>query len=67
VQDEVIDLLRQRHRLQATQDDDFSVRNLADLTAAKEASVTTLSLLLAAVAAVSLGRGRHRHHEHHAG
>ena len=57
MQDEVIDLLRQRHRLQATQDDDFSVRNLADLTAAKEASVTTLSLLLAAVAAVSLAVG----------
>jgi putative ABC transport system permease protein len=33
------------------------VRNLADLTAAKEASASTLSLLLAAVASVSLGVG----------
>jgi putative ABC transport system permease protein len=54
VQEEVTSLLRQRHRLQAFQDDDFSVRNLADLTAAKEQSVLTLSLLLAAIAGVSL-------------
>jgi putative ABC transport system permease protein len=54
VQEEVTSLLRQRHRLQAFQDDDFSVSNLADLTKAKEQSVSTLSLLLAAVAGVSL-------------
>jgi len=54
VQEEVTSLLRQRHRLQAFQDDDFSVRSLADLTAAKEQSVLTLSLLLAAIAGVSL-------------
>src|SRR5260370_29513944 len=57
VQDEVTSLLRQRHRLQSFQDDDFSVRNLADLTAAREASATTLSLLLAAVAAGPLAVG----------
>jgi putative ABC transport system permease protein len=57
VQDDVTALLRQRHRLQSFQDDDFSVRNLTDLTAAKEASASTLSLLLAAVASVSLGVG----------
>ena len=54
VQEEVTSLLRQRHRLQAFQDDDFSVRSLADMTAAKEQSVSTLSLLLAAIAGVSL-------------
>jgi putative ABC transport system permease protein len=54
VQEEVTSLLRQRHRLQAFQDDDFSVRSLADMTAAKEQSVLTLSLLLAAIAGVSL-------------
>jgi putative ABC transport system permease protein len=54
VQEEVTSLLRQRHRLQAFQDDDFSVSSLADLTKAKEQSVSTLSLLLAAVAGVSL-------------
>jgi putative ABC transport system permease protein len=57
VQDDVTSLLRQRHRLQSLQDDDFSVRNLADLTAAREASASTLSLLLAAVAGVSLAVG----------
>src|SRR6266480_2610223 len=54
VQEEVTSLLRQRHRLQAFQDDDFSVSNLADLTKVKAESVSTLSLLLAAVAGVSL-------------
>jgi putative ABC transport system permease protein len=54
VEEEITSLLRQRHRLQESQDDDFSVRNLADLTAAKARSVSTLSLLLAAVAGVSL-------------
>jgi hypothetical protein len=37
-QDDITDLLRQRHRLTVDQDDDFSVRNIADLTSAKEAS-----------------------------
>ena len=54
VQEEVTSLIRQRHRLQAFQDDDFSVSNLADLTKVKAESVSTLSLLLAAVAGVSL-------------
>jgi putative ABC transport system permease protein len=57
VQDDVTSLLRQRHRLRSFQDDDFSVRNLADVTAAQEASASTLSLLLAAVAGVSLAVG----------
>jgi putative ABC transport system permease protein len=47
-------LLRQRHRLQAGEDDDFTLRNLADLLASQEASSRTLSLLLAAIASVSL-------------
>jgi putative ABC transport system permease protein len=54
VKEEVTSLLRHRHRLQAFQDDDFSVSSLADLTKAKEQSVSTLSLLLAAIAGVSL-------------
>jgi len=47
-------LLRQRHRLQAGADDDFSLRNLAEVMAAQEASSRVLALLLAAVASVSL-------------
>jgi putative ABC transport system permease protein len=50
-------LLRQRHRLQPGQDDDFSVRNLAEIAATREASARTLALLLAAVAGVSLAVG----------
>ncbi|MSP87342.1 MAG: FtsX-like permease family protein [Alphaproteobacteria bacterium] len=48
------DLLRQRHRLQPNDDDDFSLRNLAEIMATREASSRILTLLLAAVASVSL-------------
>ncbi len=47
-------LLRQRHRIQPDQDDDFSVRNLTEIAETVSASANTLSLLLAAVAGVSL-------------
>jgi putative ABC transport system permease protein len=57
VEDEVKTLLRQRHRLQPGQDDDFSIRNLADIAATREASARTLAILLAAVAGVSLAVG----------
>jgi putative ABC transport system permease protein len=53
-EDQVRQLLRQRHRLQPGQDDDFSLRNLAEVAAAQEASSRVLALLLAAVASVSL-------------
>jgi len=52
--DQVRALLRQRHRLQAGADDDFSLRNLAEIMAAQEASSRILTILLAAVASVSL-------------
>jgi putative ABC transport system permease protein len=48
------DLLRQRHRVPADQEDDFSIRNLTEIANTASASANTLSLLLAAVAAVSL-------------
>jgi len=54
VEEQVRLLLRQRHRLQAGADDDFSLRNLAEVMAAQEASSRVLALLLAAVASVSL-------------
>jgi putative ABC transport system permease protein len=47
-------LLRQRHHLQANQDDDFALRNLSEILASQEAASRVMSLLLAAVAAVSL-------------
>jgi putative ABC transport system permease protein len=56
-EDDMRALLRQRHRLQANQDDDFQVRNLSEIAATRDASSRTLALLLAAVAAVSLAVG----------
>jgi putative ABC transport system permease protein len=53
-EEQVRDLLRQRHRLQPGQDDDFSLRNLEEVAATREASSRVLALLLAAVASVSL-------------
>ena len=53
-EEQVRALLRQRHRLQPGQDDDFSLRNLEDVAATQEASSRVLALLLAAVASVSL-------------
>jgi putative ABC transport system permease protein len=52
--DNIRELLRQRHRLQAGQDDDFSIRNLTEMLAAQEESSRVMTLLLAAVAGVSL-------------
>jgi putative ABC transport system permease protein len=54
IEGQVRSLLRQRHRLQPGADDDFSMRNLAEVMAAQEASSRVLALLLAAVASVSL-------------
>jgi putative ABC transport system permease protein len=51
---EIRALLRQRHRLQPGQDDDFSVRNLADILATQEKSAQVMTNLLYAIAAVSL-------------
>jgi putative ABC transport system permease protein len=53
-EEEIKVLLRQRHRIQPGVEDDFSIRNLADIAATREASARTLELLLAAVAGVSL-------------
>ncbi len=51
---EVQALLRERHHLQPGDDDDFSVRNLAEIAGAQQAGTQTLTTLLASVAAVSL-------------
>ncbi|MBI5167642.1 MAG: ABC transporter permease [candidate division NC10 bacterium] len=54
VEEQIKGLLRQRHRLQPYQEDDFTVRNLSEVFAAQEASTRVMSLLLAAIASVSL-------------
>jgi putative ABC transport system permease protein len=50
----IAELLRQRHRRQPGQEDDFSIRNLTEILQAREESSKVLTLLLAAVASVSL-------------
>lgn len=47
-------VLRQRHRIKAGQDDDFRVRDLADLASAQQQSAETITSLLLGVALVSL-------------
>ncbi|HEV8437831.1 MAG TPA: ABC transporter permease [Methylomirabilota bacterium] len=51
---EIRDLLRQRHRLQPYQDDDFWLRNLSEVLQSQEESSRVLTMLLAAIASVSL-------------
>jgi putative ABC transport system permease protein len=53
-QGQMRELLRQRHHLGPGQEDDFSMRVLADLFAAREESARVMALLLAAIASVSL-------------
>jgi putative ABC transport system permease protein len=47
-------LLRQRHRLQPFQDDDFWLRNLSEVLQTQEESSRVMTYLLAAIASVSL-------------
>ncbi|MDE2236437.1 MAG: ABC transporter permease, partial [Elusimicrobia bacterium] len=54
VMSEVRALMRHRHRLPDFKDDDFSLRNMADIQAALTGTTQTFSLLLGIVAAISL-------------
>jgi macrolide transport system ATP-binding/permease protein len=54
IQAEIQDLLHRRHRIQASQTDDFSVRSLNEVAAASENASQVMTLLLAAVASISL-------------
>jgi putative ABC transport system permease protein len=51
---EIRGLLRQRHRLQTFQEDDFGIRNLTEVLQSQGASSRVLTWLLAAIASVSL-------------
>ncbi len=53
-QGEVEALMRQRHRIQPGDDDDFSVRNIAQIVATRTQTTRLMSLLLGAVAGISL-------------
>jgi putative ABC transport system permease protein len=51
---QVIELLRQRHRIGQGGTDDFSVRNLSEMLALAESATRIMSLLLGGIASVSL-------------
>jgi putative ABC transport system permease protein len=53
-QAQITSLLRDRHHLHAGTEDDFSVRNLAEIAEAQEEGTRVLTALLAAIAAVAL-------------
>jgi putative ABC transport system permease protein len=54
VETQINDLLRQRHRIQPNQDNDFTVRNLTEIMSTAEQSASVMSLLLGAIASISL-------------
>ena len=51
---EMIQLLRQRHKLRESADDDFSIRNLTALANTAAETTKAMSLMLAAIASISL-------------
>jgi putative ABC transport system permease protein len=53
-ENQINDLLRQRHHIQSKQDNDFSVRNLTELMSTAEQSAKVMQYLLLAIASISL-------------
>jgi len=53
-QQQIGDLLRQRHKLTASEPDDFTVRNMTDIAEAANETSKTMTILLACIAGVSL-------------
>jgi putative ABC transport system permease protein len=54
VENQINDLLRQRHHIQPKQDNDFSVRNLTEIMSTAEQSANVMRYLLFAIALISL-------------
>ena len=53
-QAQITELLRERHKLAPDAEDDFRIRNMAEIADARQAGTQTLTILLASIAAVSL-------------
>ncbi len=53
-EDEIRGIMREAHHLAAWEDDDFTVRNQADLGEAAQSTTQVMTLLLAAIASISL-------------
>jgi macrolide transport system ATP-binding/permease protein len=54
VMQDIAALMRKRHRLPSYKDNDFDLRNMADIQAALQGTTQTFTLLLGIVAAISL-------------
>ncbi len=54
VMEDITALMRQRHRLPASKENDFELRNMADIQAALASTTQTFTLLLGIVATISL-------------
>jgi putative ABC transport system permease protein len=54
VQEDIEQLLRQRHRITGTKEDDFNVRNLTSIMEMMSETTTMITLLLGSIAAISL-------------
>jgi putative ABC transport system permease protein len=53
-QEQITELLRQRHKLTANEPNDFTVRNMTDVAEAANETSKTMTILLACIAGVSL-------------
>ena len=53
-QEQITELLRQRHKLGSNEPNDFTVRNMTDIAEAANETNNTMTLLLACIASVSL-------------
>ncbi len=53
-QEDITDILKYRHNIGAKQENDFEIRNLAEMQETIKATTKTMSLLLGAIAGVSL-------------
>lgn len=53
-QQQISELLRQRHKLTANEGNDFTVRNMSDIAEAANETNSTMTILLACIASVSL-------------
>jgi putative ABC transport system permease protein len=53
-EDEITNLLRERHRIQSATDDDFMVHNLNEIAKARESASQVMTTLLLSVASISL-------------
>ena len=53
-QEDITEILKSRHNIGKTQDNDFEIRNLAEMQETIKSTTKTMSLLLGAIAGVSL-------------